>query len=625
MSALIPYTYGNFPTYRFYIAYVPFPYAYAVEVFPLNFLETSLVDELEGDNIFYRRKFNGSLLFGTNSLTTDVYGVIVNRQDDWVFFWDIEQNNPCAKIYFHITKTITGVTTTYWDGYFSTTDGKFDIDKCTFEVTPIVNDTYVDLLDHAELQQNILSVTPVVTTIAYVAGHINISYTRNRWLFDVIEYLAGDAAVGIVPGVTVSSHFFTDSPNNPVSLNENYLLYLTIAQKSDIIRPTSSNPATTAMMSWNELMDILWAMFQVRWNYDSGTNTINVEHVSWTGFAPGVGIDLRLQPACVASNKYIYLKDKMPKYEKFSFMEADQVNFVRSEIWYDSPCVNQDPKSNTVETIIPVTTDLNYIIDNSSPTETNAISDEGFVILANYLYSTPPDVYRVALQCGAYTQAVRLNMHLSWANLQYFYFRHNRVLINGYMNADYWPAFVSAQKTKLQECSAIVCDVFDPTEKITTELGYSHFGDDTDLGNIPAIVQRAELKPDGSIKLNLLYGPADNANPGVTPDKVFLLVQQSDCLTWYATFPEPVNQAGGIDIQVRYLIYDSADNLLHTCQDVWNVPDTSRESNYTIDPATGSCSHVMNAGDYLDISFPTNPSLHGWVADTEYDTDCVYP
>jgi hypothetical protein len=551
MSAIIPYTYGNFPVYRFYIATVP--YSNAQEVFPLNFLETSLVDEPEGEEVFYRRKFNGTLLFGTNSLTTDVFGATVNRRDDWLHFWDAEQNNPCDKIYFVITKTVGGVATTYWDGYFSTTDGKFDIDNCTFEVTPLLNDDYTDILEAANIQYNILEVTPTVSTIA-LQGLTGITYDRNRWLAksaaidnpvldaeNVIHFLADKVKSGVV----VSSDFFTHA-TNPATLNANHLLYLTIAQKSDIRRPTSSDMATSALMSWNELTAILWAMFQVKWNYVPGTNTINVEHVSWSGFAPAPGLDLRLQPACVATNKYTYLKDKMPKYEKFAFMESYGRNFFGSPIYYNSQCVDQDPETNIKETAIKVTTDLEYIIDNP-----DVISDEGFVILCNYLNGD----YYVELQPGAFSTEVRLNMHLSWANLHHYYYRHNRVLIRGFLNGteiDFW----SAQKTKLQECSAIVCDDFDPSEKITTELGETYF-----LG-AKAVVQRSEIRPSGEVKLNLLYGPADNVNTGVPDTLKYLRIEQAEILhdditnTMYAF----LTQAADMDIviKIRATQYDSA-------------------------------------------------------------------
>ena len=50
---------GNLATYRHYLTIG----STRTEVFPLNFLASSLNDELEKENVFYRRKFNGKLTF----------------------------------------------------------------------------------------------------------------------------------------------------------------------------------------------------------------------------------------------------------------------------------------------------------------------------------------------------------------------------------------------------------------------------------------------------------------------------------------------------------------------------------------------------------------------------------
>lgn len=519
--SITPYSYGNIPTYRFYISKVVGSTTY--EVFPLNFLSSSLNDSQENDQIFYRRKFAGSLLFGTNSLVIDDSGVTQNRKDDWVLLWGIEQADPCAKLFFTITKTVSGSTTTYWEGHFSTTDGNFDIDKCTFEVTPMTNDDYTDLLSEADTQYNILTVGPVVSTHAYLMGVMDVTYTRNRWLLDVIEFLADK----VISGVTISSDFFT-AATNPVTLADNRLLYLTIAQKSDIIRPTSSDQANTAMMSWTELTDILWGMFQVKWSYD-GVNTINVEHISW--WTKGVGIDLRTQLACKATNKYSYLKEKMPKYEKFAFMEVDNLNFMGIPIRYDSVCVDQNPDTNVKETSVNVTTDIEYI--NSNP---DAISDEGFVILAN------DNTNHVVAYMGAYDHSVKLNMDLSWANLHDYYFRHNRILKTGYLNNELI-TFWTAQKNKVQPCSAIICTDLDPTEEITTELGEIYFS------GAKATIKQADIGPDGKVKFSLLYGPPDTEPTPMADLKYVKVTQVGAMLT--ATLSE----AADVDFTLTVLEY----------------------------------------------------------------------
>ena len=357
-------------------------------------------------------------------------------------------------------------------------------------------------------------------------------------------------------GVTVSSEFFTDTPNNYVTEATNHLLHLTIAQKSDIIRYQSTNQAAIALMSWNELMEILWGMFEVTWDYDATTETINVEHVSW--WTSTAGLNLRTQLACEATNKYTYLKEAMPKYEKFAWMEAEEINFIGAPIWYDSACVDQNPKSNIRTTIVPVTTDLEYIInyrfvdgDNES-----LISDDGFVILCNY-FDTPD--YFVELQPGSMDGSVHLNMHLSWANLHHNYFRHNRVLITGYLNNDI-TTFVSSQKNKQQKCSAILCDTdtYDPDNTITTELGEIYFD------SAKAKVKTSSLGPMGNIDFTLLYGPASSGQDPI-PDVKYINVTESVVGTT-STFTAVSSQAtaSDVDLIIYLTCVDAGDNTCDT-------------------------------------------------------------
>ena len=544
-------------TYRFYLTVG----STVTEVFPLNFLETSLVDELEKDQIFYRRKFQGSLTF-----------VNTNGDDDFDLLYFIEQTDPCSKLLFSIERS--GVT--YWNGNFSTTDGKFDLDKCTFEITPLPDDDYAPLLDVADAQYNILLVTPIITTRT-ITGWI---YTRNRLLIDVIEYLAQQIRVG----VTLSSSFFTDA-TNPATLADNDLLHLTIAQKSDIIRPSSSDAATQANLSWSGLMEILWAMFQIRWDYNSSTNTINVEHISWWSRNPG--LDIRPQQISKAGNKFSYLKEKMPKYENFAFMEALNQNFIASRIWYDSSCVDQNADSNTKDISINVTTDLDYIISN--PLE---IANDGFVILCNYMVGSDYYVRR----------SVKFNMPLSWASLHNKYFRHNRVLIEGYMNLNL-ETFWSAQKTKLQTTYAIVCpsDNYNPEDEITTELG--------ELWGVKGVVQRSELNPNGEMKLSILYGPPNNEQTPIEDIKTVEVItapnnydEGVNLFTAYLSIPADID----IDILIREIIYN-ADGSVHCTGnwETWTISAGSLEDTFYL----GLCALMQDVpGGMITFEFDTTGS-----------------
>jgi hypothetical protein len=517
--SIIPYYTGNIPVYRFYLTYLTITY----EVFPLNFLETKIIDELEGDNVFYRSKFSGVLLFGTNDKVLDVSGVEQNRADDFTLLWTIESLNPCARLDLTITKTLSGVVTTYWEGYFSTTDGIFDIDRCTFEVIPLLDDEYNTILENAEKEYNILTVTHNIQTKA-IRGTISYTYSRNMWLMTVIRYLANDATIGISPGCTVSSTFF-ENATNPATASDNDLLFLTIAQKSDIMYPGSSEPATSAMLSWNGLMGILWGMFQVKWSYDLATDTINVEHISF--FITTGSLDIRNQLLTQSSNKYSYLKTKMPKYEFFKFAEADEINFVGTYIYYPDSCIEGDYTKNKKEILVNATTDIEYI-QNAMVADPAIIDPNGFVILCNYEYT--PGVYRVVVSSGAYQSAnARLNMPMSWANLHDKYYRHNRSSIEGYLNGSL-VTFYSAVKTKKQDVSIKLCTAFNSEQEIISELGTTYFG------GVNGIIQRAEKKPTGDIDLNILYGVPENPIvPIVTKIANFIQTSETTVEVWLSS------------------------------------------------------------------------------------------
>jgi len=574
--------------YTFFIEY----HSIVTQVFPLNWLECNLIDEKERDQVFYRRKFEGSLTFGGKKLC-----------EDFMLFWELEQTDPCGQINLLILQDLN----IYWEGYFATSNGKWDLDAATFTVKPLTTDYYSELSQFADVQYNILESTPIVTTSVYGGA---ITYTHNRWLMDVIEYLADK----ISPGTIIASEFFTNAIN-PATLSTNLLTHLTIAQKSDIKRPTSSNPATTAMMSWNELMYILWGMFQVQWIFDG--ITITIEHISnWSSTA---GIDLRTQEIAVASNKYRYLKEEMPKFEKFKWMEAYEENFIGVPIWYDYPCVNQDPESNVREIVLNVTTDLEYIQDsvNAIPTEESKISDAGFVILCNYISGGNNYIH---YDQGKYINYGALNMHLSWANLHDNYYRHNRVLIEGYMNASMIPpwspvtTFFSAQKTKVQEINAIVCLEYNPDNYITTELGEVYFAGEK------GYVQKAIIKPYNEINFTLLYGPEGTENTGEETE-----------LEKIINITEVVSEAG-LGLSHYYAVCNQpADADLHidiylTCQD--EDAETCNTDTETINIPTGStngtcvvawCMPVAKAPVCIAANHHDTSGAPGWTVIWHYD------
>ena len=467
--------------YRFYITAL----SSRVEVHPLNHWKTSLVDERQ-EGPRYRRRFNGTLTFTDN-----------NGSDDFSLLYLIEAATPCERVILEIEEKDSGENTyhNYWTGHFSTSDGTFDLDRCTFEITPLPYDDYFLVDVNGDTQFNILDAG--LDLVEVIAG--DYTYDRNLWLMDVVEYLAGE----VFGTVTLTSWFFQNE-NNPVLGGANQYRNLTIAQKSDIKRPTSSNPATVGMMSFNEMMDIL-KMYNVFWTFD-GT-TLRIEHYDfWEGEA---GLDLRTNQLSSRQNKYSYLKDDMPKYEKFAFMEGGDGNYIEHTISYDSPCV--DPKLTT-EYRNNVTTDLSYIQTCMGDPELIAnISDEGWVILGTFEDTGVNYVY-YGTSYGSFMASY--NYVNSWAQLIRSFFMHGRVLLSGYINGSAYD-FISSRKTKQQEIKAVICyeDNYHPEDIITTELG------ETWLAGQKATVRQATIHPDGSVEFTLLYGEDKNEDVEL-PEKI---------------------------------------------------------------------------------------------------------
>jgi len=294
-------------------------------------------------------------------------------------------------------------------------------------------------------------------------------------------------AIGDAPGYSAGLNYV------PVNLGfvdtTNWLTNITIAQKSDIIDPTSSNPATKAMLTLEKLEKILYYMFEAWWYIDSLGN-FRIEHDSF--FNRTVAYNCNALPHSVfnaAKNKYTYDKSKMPKYEKFLHAEMLFTDFIGTSIYYDNLCVDQDSSSNEKQYALDfVTTDLYSLF-----LEPDEAEKTGFVLMANKVTGSG---YVVAIEQGVISQAWISNGHLSWANLHNVYKRHNRILKQGYLN-NVLTTFVTAKPVRIQKNMIIkfCCDdEFDPL----IQLYQTELGDGT--------LQEAVEKPhEGTISMTLLH------------------------------------------------------------------------------------------------------------------------
>lgn len=327
-----------------------------------------------------------------------------------------------------------------------------------------------------------------------------LTFDDGSLLYDALNYMLESSACKLYN--ELRSDFFEwnpvgDAPGyaagiNYVTGNVNQVDLLTIAQKSDVLKPDASQSATRGEMTLKEMHTILATMFQVYWDVDDAGN-FRYEHISF--FTYPIGLDTTAAPYASqrqlrSMNKYDYKGEELPKYERFKWMEAKNRDFIGSEIRYESPCVNQtgqnDVKNYAVE---QVTTDIQYIKEN--PEE---ISVEGWSIFANY-YS--PVGIEVITDLGALTGSSMVNAPLSWANLHRDYHRHNRYQPQGFMNGTLQTFFSFRPNVKQIPIAVKVCDcdilTFNPAYRVKTELGEVHL-------NAYGIIKKAEFLP----KTNML-------------------------------------------------------------------------------------------------------------------------
>ncbi|MCX6328198.1 MAG: hypothetical protein NTZ85_01605, partial [Bacteroidia bacterium] len=310
-------------------------------------------------------------------------------------------------------------------------------------------------------------------------------YNNSRYLDDVVEYFLGGH-------YTYYSQFFQSNTNpllNPAIYGTaNPLVNMLIAAKSNIIiapefiswhvENNLYDPATKAMMTFTDLLEMLKIIFNVEWYIDD-VGRFRLEHEKY--FANHLTYNILITPipydltdseyAQYMVGKYAYKfdKGKIPKYERFKWMEAANIDFKGADIWYDSSCVIKDPKENIKNwNADKVTTDLLHI--RSSPEQ---ISKDGFVLLVirEIDYGTVIRKW-VRKEKGAMTGEYILNGHLSWANLHRNYFTWGRVLEEGYMN-NIPVTFDSWEKVKLQNEFKIplCCEVIDTKRPVKTIMG----------------------------------------------------------------------------------------------------------------------------------------------------------
>ncbi len=247
-------------------------------------------------------------------------------------------------------------------------------------------------------------------------------YDNGVKLTDVVSLLVEECDYDIV------SNLFNINPDNTEPSNDAYncaaecLECLVLYQKTDITNADAFQNATIANLSLEKLFDIL-LVFNICFEIEG--SILRIEHDSY--FEAQQGIEI---PAdCLeATNKYSYVSDKLPQFEKFSWMDNASAYFRGSDIEY----LNCYEVGKVEEYEFDcVSTDVNYLIANPDEIDT-----EGFVLVS-------------AIEFNGQLVLNNDNRCLSWTELHECYWRHGRPQWSGIMN-DEETCFESAIRTKKQ-------------------------------------------------------------------------------------------------------------------------------------------------------------------------------
>ena len=205
--------------------------------------------------------------------------------------------------------------------------------------------------------------------------------------------------------------------------------------------------------------------------YNISNGVLRIEHIS---FFESLGVDLtknkRHEFLLKGTKKYRYDSNKLPKYEKFKMMEAGSVDFIGKDIIYNNSCVNNDEENKSEINVDFITTDVMYCLENQDSNNDN-VSDDGFVLIACDFNNKI--VYEPGILLGAGTP---LNNTLSWAHLHRDLWMHGRVLKEGMMNG-VLTEFTSTIPNIKQDKFSVIIDCteirsFKPLDLMKATLGW---------------------------------------------------------------------------------------------------------------------------------------------------------
>lgn len=151
----------NIIKYKYYITYHYISTISTIEVFPLGVDKLKLEYKGNDGQIFKRRFLSGSLVFINQPLIPST---------DYTLFKNIDSSihDKCSEISLEIKRSCDNGLTyedNFWNGYFSVTDGTFDLDKCIFTVECQPDDEYRCYIENIE-NELLLSEVPETSNVS---------------------------------------------------------------------------------------------------------------------------------------------------------------------------------------------------------------------------------------------------------------------------------------------------------------------------------------------------------------------------------------------------------------------------------------------------------------------------
>lgn len=485
--------------YRHYIRELPVIGGYT-EVFPLGFNDVKLNHVREDGSIFFRRILEGELEF-TNRPQEDV--------TDYTLFKNIEDSNRCQLYEYKIERECNGEFSEYWYGTFGTVDGRFDLDRCIFKMTPSVKDNYACLL--TDLEINVLSAPTTIEVNVDSNEPLNNRLYENCRNFDeCLEYVSTQTC-NEIQGVV--SDFFQINPENVSAINyvtgtENLYTEMAFGSMQDIKEPIPAIETSFETVTFRQLMDELRILFNVYWFIDENEN-VRIEHITY--FFVQSGLDLTLaeyQDYVSGTRKYSYNQQDSPKYEVWSMNNSDQGGTIE----IDSVCGSLQSISG--KDVITKGTTKKYSLSKIYTDyyrvfyEPDKLPTDNVGLFLFATFTSSGDRYMFG-----YVQ----NEEMVLPRLVLRFHRHDRPQLNcnfiynptpaDFTQRDYGNLFVYTQKpTKIQDAFRIkLCcdDDYDPKEYITSSMGTAYVqGDSFSIRK-------------NTLELNLSYRP-DPDNSDIT-------------------------------------------------------------------------------------------------------------